>query len=117
MNDSESAAAQRVEEALARFPVGRAGEASVAIRAAGLWFAVRVFAAVFVTPDIGERVLISVPMSVLVIAVTAFFAVLDARRHHEHLFLANLGRSDVAFYLLCAVPPLLGEIALALVMP
>jgi hypothetical protein len=113
---SDSPSAERVDELLERFPVGRAGEPSVAIRAAGLWFAVRVFAAMFINPMGGSRVLISVPMSVLVIALAAILAVIDARKHHEHLFIANLGRSNVAFALFCVLPPLLGEIALALVM-
>src|SRR5688572_16479493 len=99
------------------FPLGSPGGNSVALRAAGLWVLVRVVAAVFTRLAGGSAVERSVMTSILVISIAGFLAALDARNHHEHLFLANLGTSRVAFVLMCVVPPLVGEIVLAMVSP
>lgn len=54
------------------------------------------------------------PFPLFAVPLTAALAVLEARRRHEHLLFANLGTGPVGIAALAAVPPLLGETALAL---
>src|SRR5688572_21288367 len=101
---------------LDRIPLGSPGEVSVAIRASGLWLLVRVVAGVFTNLAGLGFVAISPLTSILVVAIAGFLAHLDARTHHDQLFLANLGTSPLVFVLLCVIPPLAGEIVLAAAM-
>jgi hypothetical protein len=88
-------------------------ESSVAARALRLWFIVRVAAGMFSVLAGGDAVSLTIKASFIIIAVSGYLAALDARKHNEDLFLANLGTSNVVFVLLCSVPPLIGEIAVA----
>ena len=95
------------------FPSGSPGEISFALRAAGLWVLVRFVAGFFTLLAGGSLAEVSVRMSILVVAITGIVAAIDARNHHEPLFLANLGTSPFVLGLLCVLPPLVGEIALS----
>lgn len=54
------------------------------------------------------------PFPLMSVPVTAALAVLETRRRREHLLFANLGTGPAGVAALAAVPPLLGEAALAL---
>lgn len=116
MRLSESESGIRAVSSLDRFPLGPPGEGSVALRAAGLWMLVRIVAAVFTSGAGGSVVALSAMTSIMIVAMAGFLAAMDARNHNEHLFIANLGTSRVAFGALCVVPPLVGEILLAVVL-
>jgi hypothetical protein len=88
-------------------------ESSVAGRALVLWFLVRVAAGMFSALAGADPVSLTIKASMIVIAVAGFLAALDARKHNEHVLLANLGTSNVVFVLLCFVPPLIGEVVVA----
>ena len=59
------------------------------------------------------RLLIA-PFPLVSVPLTAVLAVLETRRRHEHLLFANLGTGPVGIAALAVVPPLLGELALVL---
>lgn len=104
-----------LQSRLATLPLGSPAESSVAVRAIGIWVLVRVVAGYFSRLLGGDLLYTSLPTALLIIAIVGLVTANDARRHNEHLFLANLGTSGLVFALLCAVPPLICEIALAVV--
>lgn len=99
---------------LYRLILDRTIESSVAGRAMLLWLIVRVAAGIFSALAGGDPVSVTIKASIIVIAVSGFLATLDARKHNEDLFLANLGTSNIVFVLLCWVPPLIGESMVAI---
>lgn len=54
------------------------------------------------------------PFPLVSVPLTAVLAVLETWRRHEHLLFANLGTGPVGIAALAVVPPLLGELALVL---
>lgn len=79
-------------------------------RGLAVWIAIRLAAAFL------EAGRLNVLQSVFVVAVAGTAVTLDARRRNEDLFLANLGISPQAVFVLSTVAPVLGEVLATLVL-
>lgn len=89
------------------------------VRAAVLWFGTRVlfgFAGLLAAGVLGPPSIVVAPHTAIAIAcVVGALGVLDVRRRHEHLLLANLGVSQWPVWTLSMVPALIAEGLVALV--
>jgi len=74
------------------------------VRASGIWFALRGLLLILgiVSPPL--------PVSILVISLTAALTALDSRRQSETIFLANLGTPEWTLVLTASAPPVLLEL-------
>jgi hypothetical protein len=90
-------------------------EQSLIRRSGSLWLLIRVVIAPFVMATGEHPVFLGPPAAMLVIAVCVSLCWIETRRRFEDLMLANLGTSPWTIIFLVAVPPVLLELALALV--
>lgn len=79
-------------------------------RGARLWLAVR--AAVSVVLFLGQTDArrLSATSTIVLLAITVAVAFIDARRHRETVFVANLGIHPAVFALMLGAPAVVGEI-------
>jgi|SRR5690349_9722716 len=89
------------------------------VRAAFLWLGTRIlfgFAGVSASALFGQPSIAVAPRTAIAIAcIVGLLGVLEARRRHEHILLANLGVSQWPIWIISVAPALIAEGIVALV--